>query len=149
MSTLSSLKWSGWKKARTRALLRSPLRFLVGDDYLLVHCLKRGAQVERLPVGYLQEEGQVLLFAPRTAAWWRELAGTTVTLMLQGSFVPGLVTVEKDTAQVRAGLVRYIAAKGSHKAHIAGVRGRVNGSVPPPLIDHAAEQVALVRITVS
>ena len=90
-----------------QGLLQSPLHwFMSGNTLLLTYTGRKSGKHYQLPISYGREGDRIYLITHRRKAWWRNLVGgALVILLVQKKTASGVATVsevDRDT------LLRYI-----------------------------------------
>jgi hypothetical protein len=78
-----------------KPLLRSPLHFLAGDNYMLISFTgRKSGTVYTTPVEFKRSGNSLIVFTQRKRVWWRNFKGSApVRLRLRGEDVSGIADV--------------------------------------------------------
>jgi deazaflavin-dependent oxidoreductase (nitroreductase family) len=102
--------------ARMRVLLASPWHRRHSHDTLVLEVTgRRSGKHYRLPVSYVEDGGDLLVFVDEAEArlWWRNLrGGATVRVLLRGRWQPARADVawDADPPGLARALARFVAA---------------------------------------
>jgi deazaflavin-dependent oxidoreductase (nitroreductase family) len=96
-----------------RALLRSPLHRLASGSLLLfTYTGRRTGTAHAIPVQYVRDGGQILVFAawPARKSWWRNFDGErhAVRVRERGRWLEGTAQVVRDPERVAAARRVYL-----------------------------------------
>lgn len=128
-------------------LLNSPLHGFISRSMMAVTLTGRvSGRRLRLPVSYLQEQGELLTLSPRRRVWWRNLrGGAPLDVRLRGEFHHAQGCVDEQPEAVAAGLARLLALEPRY-ARALGIRAGRNGQPEAEDLARAAGDYVLVRI---
>jgi deazaflavin-dependent oxidoreductase (nitroreductase family) len=105
---------ASFRDASLAALLRSPLRRLVGSGIILItYRGRRSGRTHTTPVEYVRAGDRLLVLVahPDTKEWWRNVAeGAMVEVYVDGQAQAAAATVERDD-EARDDLARYVSAR--------------------------------------
>ncbi len=135
-----------WYNPIMRALLRSPLHFLVsGGLMLLGYTGRRSGKAYTTPVNYLELKDGLYILSTRERVWWRNLrGGAQVRLRLRGKETTARAQSIEDPEQVAAGLGRMLA-KTPRLARYLNVRISPQGAPDVQDLAGLAREKVLVR----
>jgi deazaflavin-dependent oxidoreductase (nitroreductase family) len=143
------MKWQSALNAVMRALLGSPLHFVLSGRLLIIEVTgRRSGTLYRLPVGYVEHDGEILIGTG--GRWHRNLvAGESVTVVLHGKRRPAHAEVVTDEHQC-AELYRHILAGNPVHGKFVGIALQADGSPDPADLRRAlASGVAVVRLAIT
>ena len=132
-----------------KAVLRSPLHFLVSDMLLtLAYRGQKSGKVHATPVGYERRDDTLLVTSSYDSIWWTNLrGGQPVYLHLKGEKRRGIADVTEDAEEVAAYLQEFIDRHGTEGTGRVGIRIAGDHEPTPEELRTAAENVVLVRVT--
>ena len=133
------------------ALARSILYRLVSHQVVVLDFSgRRSGRRYTIPVTYMRRDGKVLCMTERKGIWWRNLqGGVPVQLTLNGRSVSTTSQVEIDNNQQIAAALRLFCLRSRISAYFAGVGFDSDGEPNSTDLSRAAEQHALITLTLT
>ena len=111
---------------------------------------RRSGRNFAIPVTYLRRDGEILCMTQRNGIWWRNLlGGVPVQLTLNGRSVSTTSQVDIDNNQQIAAALRLFCLRSRISAYFAGVGFDSDGEPNSTDLSRAAEQHALITLTLT
>ncbi len=127
-----------------RALLRSPLHWLMSRDTMLLSVTGRTTgRIYRVPISYCRDGHDLVCFTD--SSWWKNLrGGAPVGLVIRGRYQHGIADIVSGPA-VAEHLARHLSAV-PRDARYHGVRLGAGRQPDPTDLARAARTTVMIRI---